>query len=155
MIGLSEFLSVGLEGCQAGSDWKSYCSLEVEHEASATSSSLTVEIWQDCFPLAEGLDFPRSDLHVQACFQSSFGRECCSLICRVYSPASCLPSPPAPSGLLVVLLAAGTHTYRGVEPSPAAINRVVGVRGWTGGASATELHREFFVPYYYIDNQLE
>lgn len=100
MIRLNEFLSVRLEGCQAGSDLEIYCSLEVEQEASATSSSLAADIWQNCFPWAEEQDFPRSYLYVQSCFQSSFKRERSSLIFRVYSPASCHPSPPVHSGLL-------------------------------------------------------
>lgn len=111
MIGLSEFLSVRLESCQAGSDWKSYCSSEVEQKAPATSSSLTVEIWQNCLPLAEGLGFARSYLHVQACSQSSFERECCSLIYPVYSPRLMSPVTFCSFRLLVMLHAADTHTY--------------------------------------------
>lgn len=111
MIGLSEPLSVRLEGCQAGSDSEIYCSLEVEQEASATSSSLTVGIWQNCFPLAEGWDFPCCYLYVQALFQSSFESECSSLIYCVYSPASSLPSPPVHSGLPATSHADDTHTY--------------------------------------------
>lgn len=64
MIELSEFRSVRLEGHQTVSDSKIYCSLEAEQEASTAFSSLTVETRQSCFPLAEGLYFPRSYLYM-------------------------------------------------------------------------------------------